>query len=126
MFDLEGNLIKTIEKRFNKLRVSEEDIEFLMRRHGFASKDQIAAPDFKPPFRWIYSDEKGRIFVSTWERYPPSEGYYYDIFDSEGKHLISRPIEGDPLVFKNGKLYLIYKDEDGYQYIKRYKVTWKI
>jgi len=66
------------------------------------------------------------MFVSTWDRYAQSEGFYYDIFSAEGKYLLTKPIEGDPLVFKNGKLYIIYYDADGYPYIKRFKVTWNI
>jgi hypothetical protein len=80
----------------------------------------------KPPFSWIFSNEEGRIFVSTWTRIPQSNGYYYDVFDIKGKYLIKIPIEGGQLVFKNGKLYVIYKDKEGFQYIKRFKVMWKI
>ena len=115
VFDLEGNLTKEIHKQFNRVNVTDEDIEYQMRRNSIESREQISAPDYKPPFRWIDSDEEGRIFVSTWERFPPSEGYCFDVFDAEGKYLLRKPIEGDQLVFKNGKLYIIYKDEDGYQ-----------
>ena len=31
---------------------------------------------------------------------------------------------GTLLVFKGGNLYLVKADEVGYQYVKRYKVTW--
>ena len=124
LFDLDGNLIKKIEKSYDKIRITEEDIEVQMRRRGLESRDRIFAPDYKPPFNWIYSDEEGRIFVSTWDRIPQSESYYYDVFDADGRYLLSKPIEGEQLVFKNGKLYLIFIDDDGYQYIKRYKITW--
>ncbi len=34
----------------------------------------------------------------------------------------------DPIwqVWKKGKLYTIERDEEGYQYVKRYKVNWNI
>jgi hypothetical protein len=124
MFDLDGNLIKRIEKRYEKKGIPEEDIELQMRKHEIKSRDQVYAPAYKPPFRWIYCDEEGRIFVSTWDRYAQTEGYYYDIFDAEGKYLLRKPIEGDPLLFKNGKLYAISTDEAGYQYIKRFNISW--
>ena len=124
LFDLDGKLLKKIEKPYDKIRITEEDIELQMRRRGLESRDRIFAPGYKPPFKWIYSDEEGRFFVSTWDRIPDSESYRYDVFDADGRYLLSKPIEGEPLVFKNGKLYLIFIDDDGYQYIKRYKVTW--
>jgi hypothetical protein len=34
------------------------------------------------------------------------------------------PLKTDPHVWKNHKLYTIEKDEEGYQYVKRYKATW--
>jgi len=42
--------------------------------------------------------------------------------DKEGKRFNINP----SLFFKKGKLYTIEKDEEGYQYVKRYKVTWEI
>jgi len=35
------------------------------------------------------------------------------------------PLEFQPQAFKKSKLYTIEEDEEGYQYAKRYKVTWK-
>jgi len=32
-------------------------------------------------------------------------------------------LKGNPYIFK---LYTVEEDEDGYQYVKRYKVAWKI
>jgi hypothetical protein len=76
-------------------------------------------------FRWINTDEEGRVFASTWELVPESEGYYYDVFDTDGKYLLTVPIKGEPLIFKNMKLHTIIRDDEGYQYIKRCKVNWK-
>jgi len=126
IFDLEGKLIKSIHKDYDQVEVTDRDIEVEMRKHGIESRENIIVPDNKPPFRWINTDEEGRIFVSTWELIPESEGYYYDVFDTDGKYLLRVPIKGEPLIFKNGKLYIIVRDDEGYQYIKRYKVTWKI
>ncbi len=48
-------------------------------------------------------------------------------FDPEGKYIAKVLFNiNSPLFFKKGKLYTIEEDEDGYQYVKRYKVTWKL
>ncbi len=75
--------------------------------------------------RFVVSDE-GKIFVMTWERVADGDGFYYDIFDSEGKCIAKIPLKITPQVIKKNKLYTIEEDEEGYQYVKRYKVTWKI
>ena len=125
VYDLEGRLIKSIHKEYDTVEVTERDIELEMQRHGIDSREFISAPEYKPPFRWINTDEEGKIFVSTWQLIPESEGYYYDVFDIDGKYLLTVPIKGEPLIFKNMKLHTIARDDEGYQYIKRYKATWK-
>ena len=118
-------MIKSIHKEYDTVEVTERDIELEMQRHGIDSREFISAPEYKPPFRWINTDEEGKIFVSTWQLIPESEGYYYDVFDIDGKYLLTVPIKGEPLIFKNMKLHTIARDDEGYQYIKRYKATWK-
>ena len=44
---------------------------------------------------------------------------------SEGKYIAKIPFKVRPQTWKKNKLYTIEEDEEGYQYIKRYKVTWK-
>jgi hypothetical protein len=125
-YDLDGKLIRLVQKDYDPARVTDADIEIEMRKHGFTSREEISAPENKPPFRWIYADEEGRIFVSTWEHLPQSEGFFYDVFDPEGRYLTRVPLNGEPQAFRDGKIYLITLDKAGYQYIKRCKVTWKI
>ena len=124
VFDLDGNHIKKIERAFIPIKVTDKDIEYEMERLGIKSKEEVVAPDYYPPYSWIYSDDEGRLFISTWERLSESESYYYDVFDAEGRYLLRKAIEYAPQFFKDGKMYVISTDEDGYQYIKRYNVTW--
>ena len=66
-----------------------------------------------------------RIFVQTWEKPDTGEEYSFDVFDSEGKYLAKIPLNFRPSVMKKGKIYTIEEDEEGYQVVKRYKITWK-
>ena len=62
---------------------------------------------------------KGKI------EYENGEEYCFDVFDSEGRYIAKIPLNFKPHMLKKEKIYTIEEDEDGYQYVKRYKVTWK-
>jgi hypothetical protein len=125
VFDGEGRLTRTIHKEYDPVPVTDLDINRQMKRHGFQSRDEVSFPRFLPPIWWVYADEDGRIYVSTWQRDPDSGIALFNIFDSEGRYLCDYRIPGEPLVFKDGKLYAIVQDEEGIQYIKRYGMIWK-
>ena len=84
-------------------------------------------PRYFPVFRSISIDQEGRVFAGTYERIETGEDYfyYYDVFDSEGKYIAKVPLRRSPRVWKKNRLYTIEEDEEGYQYVKRYKVNWK-
>jgi len=48
-----------------------------------------------------------------------------DIFSPEGKLVTRCEMPDGAFLAKKGKIYTIEKDEEGYQYICRYKATWK-
>jgi hypothetical protein len=125
VFDGEGRLARTIHKEYDPVPVSNLDIDRQMKRHGVQSRDEVTIPRFLPPIWWAYADEDGRIYVSTWQRDPDSGIALFNIFDPEGRYLCDYRIPGEPLVFKDGKLYAIVEDDEGIQYIKRYRMIWK-
>jgi len=49
-----------------------------------------------------------------------------DVFNSEGKYVGTALLSVLPRAWKNNKVYTIEEDEDGFQYVKCYKVNWKI
>jgi hypothetical protein len=126
VFDSEGRLVRTIFKAYDPVPVSDQDIARQMKQHGIQSRDEITVPRSLPPISWVYADEAGRIYVSTWQRDPGSGVAVFNIFDPEGRYLCDYPIPGEPLVFKDGKLYAIVQDDEGIQYLKRYAMSWKL
>jgi hypothetical protein len=125
IFDAGGRLTRTVSKEYDPVPVSDLDTDRQMKQHGVQSRDGVTIPRFLPPISWVYADEDGRIFVSTWQRDPESGVALFNIFDPEGRYLCDYRIPGEPLVFKDGKLYAIVQDEEGIQYIKRYRMIWK-
>jgi hypothetical protein len=125
VFDTEGRLIRTITKDHDPVPPSEFDIDRQKKQHGIQPGEEVAIPRYLPPISWVYADGEGRIYVSTWQRDPETGISLFNIFDSEGRYLCDYRIPGEPIVFKNGKLYAIVQDDEGIQYIKRYRMTWK-
>jgi hypothetical protein len=126
VFDAGGRLVRTIIKAYDPVPVSDQDVDRQMKRIGIQSRDEITVPRHLPPLSWVYADEDGRFYVSTWQRDPGAGVDVFNIFDPEGRYLCDYPIPGEPLVFKDGKLYAIIQDDEGIQYVKRYSMTWKV
>ncbi len=125
VFDEGGGLVRKVLRDYDPVPVSEADIDRQMKQHGFQSRDEVTAPRFLPPISWVYADEEGRTYVSTWQRDPDTGIALFNIFDREGRYLCDQRIPGEPLVFKGGKLYTIVEDNEGIQYVKRYRLIWK-
>ena len=131
----EGKLIRKVIKDYEPVNVTQEDQERYMERYERIltrlprSRYKIIFPNYFPAFRDISVDEKGRIFLRTYEKVKDKENFFFfDVFDSEGKYIAKIPMLvslNRPFVWKNNKLYTIEEDEDGFQFVKRYKVTWK-
>jgi hypothetical protein len=125
VFDAEGRLIRTIAKDYDPVPPSDFEIDRQMKQQGIQSRDEVSFPRYLPPIWWVYADEDGRIYVSTWQRDPKTGTSLFNILDPEGRYFCDYRIPGEPIVFKNGKLYAIVQDNEGIQYIKRYRMTWK-
>ncbi len=127
IFDSNGHLIKKIMKEYTPVKVTEEDVEERLRGEELpaAFKENMAVPEYHCPFRWIVTDDEGRIFVMTYERIEDREGYYYDIFDADGRYSVRISLKTRPLLIRNHKLYAVEEDEEGYQHVKRYGIVWK-
>lgn len=128
IFSPEGKIIRNIVKDYTPVKIPEEVIKRVTKRQQ-PPGHFYSIPKFYSAFRWIIVDEDNRMFVCTFERSKDKVERYYDVFSPEGKFIAKIPLEheiimGIPIIFKGGNLYLIQADEDGYQYVKRYKVTW--
>jgi hypothetical protein len=129
ILNYKGELIKKIMKEYSPIEITAKDKEMYEKQYAVSVKrgSKIHFRNHFPAFGDIFVDDEEKIFVKTYERFKSREDlFYYDVFDSEGKYIAKIPLRTDPLVWKKDKLYTIEEDEEGYQYIKRYKVTWKI
>ena len=122
IFDAQGKLTKKITKEHEPVRITEEDKKQRVRRVSEGRK--LVVPKYFPAIHSITTDDEGRIFVRTYKKIGERK-YYNDVFDSEGRCIAKVALKDRLKVWKKNKLYTIEEDEEGYQKIKRYKVTWK-
>lgn len=122
IFDPEGNLTRKIEKDYDPLEITEEEIE---RIGKVPPTMKLSIPKYHAAYWRLMVDDESRIFCMTLEKVKDGSDRYYDVFDSEGKYIAKIPLKTRLQVFKKSKLYTIEEDEEGYQIVKRYKVTWK-
>jgi hypothetical protein len=123
VFNPEGKLIKKIVKEHTPVKIAEEEKE---ESPGDSLPPlKYALSDFHTAFFTFSLDDEGRIIVQTWEKTEDRERYYYDVFDPEGRYIAKACFKFRPQVWKKHKLYTIEEDEEGFQRIKRYRVTWR-
>jgi hypothetical protein len=132
-----GKIIKKIVKDYVPVEITEDDKKEIIfnryRTETVPSERNIVFPKYYYPINGvsttgISTDEKGNIFVKTYEKSKDSSGDYYDVFDAEGYFITKVLLKAAPelpIIWKKNKLYTIEEDEDGLQMVKRYKVTWK-
>ena len=128
--DEDGKYIKKITKEFTPTELTKVEYKRLMKKWfgkvPTTKQFDLIIPKNYPPFQGFILDEEGRIFVHRFVEVEKSKKHYFDVFDDEGKYITKITFDEKFLfgTFKNKKLFAIEEDEDGYKYVRRYKVTW--
>jgi len=129
ILDRSGQAIRRIIKDYELVAITEEEkqewINDIFGDSGVPPDVKVNWDKYHNAFQFLNVDDEGRIFVQTYEKITDGSGYYYDVFDSAGKFIVRMPLKFRPQVLKKNKLYAIEEDEEGFQMVKRYKVTWK-
>jgi hypothetical protein len=124
VYDRNGKMIKKIFREFQPVEITREEIEDA--RSTVPQGRVLKIDRYHSPYFRIASDNEGMIYAQTRERNPGTRGFFNDVFDREGK-FITRFISPEfPRVIKNRKAYTIEEDTQGYQYVKRYIMKWKL
>ena len=115
-------LFMKIRKEFDPIPMSDEELR------QFKKPEYSSMPfDFAKlhaAFWNLFTSDTGHLFVATWEK--TEDGLFiHDVFDKEGRLVARMPFKSHGVKISGGKYYALEEDEDGYQYVKRYKVVWK-
>ena len=128
--DGNGKQVKKILKEYEPVKIiAKEHSERITRKFGgrpIPPEFEQVLPEYYPAYESFTTDNDGRLFVSTFEKAKNGEGYYCDVFDAEGRYLAKIALKTNSRVWKNNKLYTIEEDEEGYQFVKRYKMSWRM
>ncbi len=123
IIDSEGKTVKKITREYDPIKITDEEKK--RRIEGLLEGVKLIWNDHHNPFIYLCVDDEGRIFTRTNEKKSDPDVYYYDVFDPDGKYMAKIPLKSRPDVIKKGRLYTIEEDEEGYQLVKRYGVSWK-
>jgi hypothetical protein len=123
-FGVDGKPVRRILKDHTPVEVTPAEIEEVKKDTPPGIKVDFGKNH--AAFRKIFSDGEGRLFVQTFEKTKAGKGRVFDIFDAEGRFVGTVPLADVPVLFRKGSLYSLEEDEDGYQIIKRYALTWKL
>jgi hypothetical protein len=121
----QGKLFKRIQRQYSALPVTEEDRERELGNTPVEVQANIVFPKHRPVFSGFFLSDLGHVIVRTNERAADGRKFIHDIFDGEGRYVCRMPLDPSGMTILNGKYYALEEDEDGYQYVKRYAVTWK-
>lgn len=124
IFDEDGKETGRILKDYDPVEVTAEEIAAAKKNNPPDIKLKFGK--YHAPFRRFYTDDEGRLLVQTYRKAGENRGYIYDVFDANGRFLGVTSLADRPLLIKGNRLYSLEEDEDGYQIIKRYAITWKL
>jgi hypothetical protein len=124
----DGRLVRRIIRDYAPVKTTDDEkkdwIKFAFGNEGVPFEVKVKWPSYHNAFRSFIVDDSGRIIVETYEKAVDERGVYYDVFDSEGRYLTRLVLKTPPRAIRKDKLYTIEEDEEGYQLVKRYSVTW--
>lgn len=124
VYDSLGELNQIIKKEYKPVKISDDELAHMRSVVRLPSTIKLIVPKNHTPFQNFTVDDENRIFVQTWEKTKDGEGFYFDVFNSDGIFFAKVPLDFKPFAWKKGKVYGLEEDDLGYQYVVRYSVVW--
>ncbi|HSA96775.1 MAG TPA: 6-bladed beta-propeller [Acidobacteriota bacterium] len=116
---------KKITLSYDPVEVASEEKKELEKQIPPGSGIELDFPKYHPAYSRFFLSDLGHLFVQTYEKADGGR-FIHDIFDAEGRFIGRIPLKPSGVKILKGKYYALEEDEDGYQYVKRYAVTWKV
>jgi len=129
VLSLEGRLLKTIGRDYDPVAITKEDKDGMLKQlsnvPGVNIKDMIQFPKVFPPYGNFVLADEDRLLVRTYEKGRAEKEYYWDVFDAEGRFVAKVPIAHEIRLWRDGKVYFIVENEDGYKVLKCFRARWE-
>ena len=129
-YDLEGNLVQKICKKYEPIEVSDQVIQERKEQYEKYGM-KIWFPEFWPPIGDFFLDDDGRIFVMTFEIGKNPKEHIFDIFNPEGVFIGKTSLNvltlGDANICaksRNSRFYCFQEKPDGFREFQVYQISW--
>lgn len=122
---LDGRILRRIRKDFDPVPITEADFQARVKdtfgQRGAPQNVTLVHPPSYWPFSLLIGDEEGRIMVRTPEKSPSGE-MRYDLFDEQGRFLANIGIDGFPVLWEHGRLFVLEEDPETGQALRLMRV----
>lgn len=131
VYSLSGSLLFKFVRDYEPFKVNGETKKKILdvfRRLNIDPREYMKYIDSYPVFRSINIDGKGRVWIELYKSptdETSKEVAIFDVFTLDGKFLFTTKINVKNtyhFVFKNGNIYTLSADEEGFLGVKRFKV----
>ena len=135
VFDVNGKLIRKIQKEYKKISVSESDkkkaLDAFPKEMREGMKNMLYFPEFHPPIQNLVAGDDGKLLVETFEEGENPGEFMFDIFNEEGvftgrkslniylweNHLWAQ--------IKDNKFYCLKEKDNGFKALYVYNMKWE-
>lgn len=118
-------VFKRIIREYDRVAVTAEEREKQEKSVPPGTTVRFEFPKYHSAYTRFFLSDFGHLFVQTWEKTKDGKSIH-DIFDTEGRFIGRIPLKPSGVEILKGKYYALEEDEDGYQTVKRYAVTWTV
>lgn len=133
VYDNDARLLRKIRKEYKPVPVSKEYIEEWWKNlfQSDSYRPFCYFTKFWPPFRYMFADDDGHLFVMTYEAGNNQGEFIYDVFNSQGAWISRMSLNNTdernrptPVKVKKGRLYCVHINDLGYKNLGVYKMIW--
>lgn len=130
VYDSRGRRLRSIRKEWRKVPIPQA-FKDSARGAGQGQladmlKDKGYFPDSFPAVKELYADDRGRVFVETYEAGPAAGETILNVFAPDGTFIGEQPIAPALARFiKGDRFYALVEKESGFQKLVAYEMTWK-
>ena len=118
-------VFKKITREYDPVAITEEEKKEREKDVQPNSGLVLDFPKYHAAYYRFFLSDLGHVIVQTWEKTKDGK-FVHDIFDAEGRFIGRVPLKPTGVEILKGKYYALEEDEDGYQLVKRYAVTWAV
>jgi hypothetical protein len=119
------NIFKKIRREYDPVLVTAEEKEEQKKDIPPGITLNFDFSKYHSAFSRFFLSDLGHVVVQTWDKTKDGK-FVHDIFDAEGRFIGRVPLKPSGVEILKGKYYALEEDEDGYQTVKRYAVTWTV